>query len=292
MRHQSRFFLFFGLLLFLIPAVAFSSGLSLGFRFHGGLRTMSGGDLNTGMAGLSRYYEIQADLAGMSLGGEYQDLNRAFSIGGDLLVSFAPWIGFEIGGGYFQGSRESVIAYEGAPDEGRWTVKPSVSAVPFRAGLFFSIPVGRGLSFSAHGGAVYFLATAETSFRVESDVTGQWRQETQKATAEGIGFYGGVGLEFRIAPGFSFLLEAQGCLARLEDFTGDLDMSTSLGSEDKRSGTLYHLEVDLPPSLPESNLHWIYVYQDAPTGYGLSDVRPARVDFSGLGFSTGFVVRF
>ncbi len=266
-------------LFLLVPSVAFSSGISLGFRFYGGLQSMAGGDLNTGMAGLSKYYELQADLAGMSLEGEYQNLGWGFHAGGDLLISFAPWIGLELGGGYSQASKETVIAYEGPPDEGRWTVKPAASAIPIRAGLFFLVPLGPGLSLSAHGGAAYYLATVETLFRVESDAVGQWRQETQKATAEGIGFYGGLGLEIRISPGIFFLVEAQGRLASFDGFEGDLDFSTSDGSTDTRSGTLYHFEVALPPGLSESSLSWLYVYDEAPSGYGLSEVRLGKSGF-------------
>jgi len=292
MNQNQRRFIFFCFLFILLPAIAFPSGLSLGFRFYGGLQSTDGGDLNTGMAGLSKFYELQAGLGGMSLEGEYQNLGWGFHAGGDLLISLAPWIGLELGGGYSQVSKETVITYEGPPDEGRWTVKPAGSAIPIRAGLFFLVPLGPGLSLSAHGGAAYYMATVETLFRVESEVSGMWKQETQKATAEGIGFYGGLGLEIRIAPGIFFLIEAQGRLARLDGFEGDLDISNSIGSTDRRSGTLYHFEVALPPGLSESSVSWLYIDDEVPSGYGLSEVRPAKVDCGGLGFAAGGVIRF
>ncbi len=291
MKTKNLFILLSCVLFLLIPSAAFPSGLSLGFRFYGGLHSLSGGDLNTGMAGQSKLFEIQAGLAGMDVDGEFEDVRWGFIGGGDLMISFAPWLGLEIGGGYVSASKESVIAYEGAPDEGSWTVKPSAAAVPIRAGLFVLFPIGSGLSVSVHGGAAYHLATVETAFRVESEVSGLWRGESVKASAEGIGFYGGLGLELRIAPGVFFLLEAQGRLARLDGFEGDLAMTDSLGSADGRSGKLYHFAVDLPSGLSESGLNWLSIYEEAPAGYGLSEVRPAQVDFGGLGFAAGFVIR-
>jgi len=291
MRNHHRLLLFFSLLVLLVPSAAYPFGLSLGFRFYGGLHSMSGGDLNSGMAGQSKLYEIQADMAGMSVEGEYQDLRWGYIGGGDLMIHFAPWIGLEIGGGYSLASRESIVSYAGTPDEGQWTVKPSAASLPIRAGFFFLVPFGSGLSLSVHGGAAYTLAAVETFFRVESEFTGMWRQETQKATAEGIGFYGGLGLEIRVAPRFFFMIEAQYRMAELDGFEGDLDISNSVGSTDKRSGTLYHLEVQLPSGISEPSVNLLLTSEQTPTGYGLLDVRPARVDFSGLGIAAGFVIR-
>jgi len=288
---KKRRFLFFPFFLLFLSVAAFPSGLSFGFRFTGGMFSMSGGDLNTGMAGLSEYYSLIAEAGGMDLSGEFQDLHWGFHGGGDLLVSFAPWIGLEVGGGYFSASKESIVAFEGIPDEGRWTIKPSASIVPLRAGLFFLAPLGSGLSLSVHGGAVYALASVETSFRIESVGTDYWRLETQKSTAAGIGFYGGLGLEIRIAPGVFFLVEAQGQGLRLDGFEGDLNASYSFGATEARSGTLYDFDLDLPSGFSESKVNLLYIYEDAPSGYGLTNVRPAKVDFGGFGFAAGFVIR-
>jgi len=289
---KKHLFVFLSCFLFLLASsAAYPSGISLGFRLYGALHSMSGGDLNSGMSGRSKFLEIQADLAGMSVDGAYQDIRWGLVGGGDLLVHFANWVGLEVGGGYCQASKESVVRYDGPPDTGRWTIKPSASAVPVRAGLFFLLPLTSGLSLSAHGGAMYLMATAETSFRLESDVTGMWMQETQKATASGIGYYGGLGLEIRIAPGFFFLVEAQGRLARLDGFEGNLIVTNSLGGSDGRSGTLYHFQVDLPPGLSASSVNLIEIFEEAPTGSGWLDVRPARVDFDGFGAAFGFIIR-
>lgn len=291
MKKAFCFLLFSCFLIMLFPEAADGAGFSLGLRFYGGLQTLSGGDLNSGMSGISRLLEIQAGLAGLSVDGSYKDLRWSLLGGGDLIVHFAPWIGLEIGGGYGLAARESVISYSGAFDSGQWTVKPSAAVVPVRAGLSLLIPLGSGLSLSAHGGAGYYLATVETFFRLESESTGLWSQETQKATAKGIGFHGGLGLEIRVARFLALLIEGQGRLARLDGFEGDLNTTNSLGSADKRSGTLYHFQVNLPPGLSQSSVSLLTIFDTLPSGAGLSAVRPARVDFGGFGAAVGFVIR-
>ncbi|MBN2198779.1 MAG: outer membrane beta-barrel protein [Candidatus Aminicenantes bacterium] len=291
MKPMSRFLLFSCFLFLFIPTAAYPSGMSLGFRLYGGLHSIAGGDLNSGLSGLSRLLEIQAGQAGMSVDGSFQDVSWSLTGGLDLILQFTPWLGLEIGGGYCQASRESVVRYNGAPDAGQWTIKPTAAAFPVRAGLTLLVPLGSGLSLSAHGGAAYFLASAKTSFRLESEATGQWSQETQDTTARGIGWYGGVGLEIRISRGLFFLIEAQGRLARIDGFEGDLSASNSLGAEDNRSGTLYHFRVNLPPGYSESGVNLLYIFETAPAGGGLTDVRPAQVDFGGFGAAVGLMIR-
>ena len=124
----------------------------------------------------------------------------------------------------------------------------------------------------------YYLAKADidyvlwflTSIRAEYRTTGG-----------GLGFHGGLGLEFTLSPMIGIIAELKGRYASFSNFEGSVDaIFPSLpGLNDSINGKLYAYDasgntyVDLNTSIPGGD-------------------RAAKVDFSGFSFVVGLIIHF
>ncbi|MFQ6082084.1 MAG: outer membrane beta-barrel protein [Candidatus Aminicenantia bacterium] len=246
---------------------------------------LSGGDINEGLEGWNDLLIDDEIPPGYSVEGEAKPIHLGFDFGGDLIVNITPQIGIGFGVGYIRGTKTSEITYTNGI-EGAWTNKPKISAIPIRLGVFYTLLMNEMMNVVFNAGAGLYLAKYFFDNRFEEN--GYWEEINQEASANGFGVHGGVGFEFNLSPNIAFVLEGQGRYAKIGGFEGTREWSGSGGGSHKEEGTLYYYEVDFFGK----KYPLVFVHEDEPSGPFVSNVREAKVDFSGFNFLAGIKIKF
>jgi len=262
----------------------FFQGIGLSVKLTGGLNYFSGGDIDKGTRGLC---DLNADYIS-SIGytvrrKEIKHFHRGYDITADIIFNLKPQVGIGLGVGYIHANERNFIIFSGGlGDIHRLDMVPTISAVPIRLGLFFTLPIHRLVNVSFNGGTALYL----TKYcYVMSTPLGNMESLYYKASAKGLGFHGGIGFEVNLSPRAAFVIEGQGRYAKITNFKGTAKSSKYIlydyiGSEEK--GVLYYLEGQKYPSLA--------ILEEEP--YGYKTVRKATFDFSGFIFRAGIKIKF
>jgi hypothetical protein len=262
-----------GLMFLLLPSP--SSGAGVDFRIYGGLAYLSPQDINQGIQGWTDLHAEFLTDSGYSQQGEFEPIHWGMDLGGDILLHLTPQIALGIGAGYIAGNKTSEIVFENGTTV-TVTNAVKISAVPIRAGLFFTVPAGSAVNFTFHVGSGYYLAKCDWDWN--SGVLGELHHSTK---ANGLGFDGGLGFEFNLSPGVAFFLEGTARYAKIKGFEGT-EKGRELTDTWEQEGTLYYVEGTTYPSL--------YLSETMPTGYRVA--REAVVDFSKVGVTAGLRMKF
>ena len=269
------------------PPTAGAQGAAL--KLFGGYNSFAAGDVDSGLKGPLDFITALGEAFGWTATGEFKSLNSAWDVGGDFVFYFTPNFGLGLGAGYIQTlpSKSQTDFTHSGLTPWSYSVDPKASAIPIRASLYVSIPMGPVVSLTFHGGVSYYLAKFQWAQRVGSGTS--WDQEEIKTDGKGIGFHGGVGLELNLTPNLSLVVEGTGRLAKIDDFTGTSTITSSGGGTTTDNGTLYYYEF----SAGTLGTLGVLAFSDtAPSGSGFNNVRKAKVDFSGLAARAGLMFRF
>jgi hypothetical protein len=159
--------------------------------------------------------------------------------------------------------------------------------MPLSVSLHYFLPTRGRIGFGARAGLGPALAWGSASQRL-SDETGDWTLSEYRVSGGGLSFQGGIGLEYRLGGRAALFMEARGRLAAFSNFKGEATLSDSTGWSDASSGLLWNERVDLG-SLGSFQI--FEISDSEPSGAGLSDVRRAQVDLSGLSLVLGVVFK-
>lgn len=268
----------------------FFKGIGLSVKLTGGLNYFSGGDIDEGTRGL---YDLAADYIssiGYTMERRTKPFHNGYGIMGDIIFNFSPKIGIGIGLGYIFATEESLLIFsKGDPSYSRnLESRPTISIVPIRLGLFFTLPLHRLFNVSFNGGTALYLT--EYSYGMHHKID-DMEIIYHKANAKALGLHGGIGFEIILSPRAVFFIEGQGRYAKITNFKGTTILrkdtyfrgSVSIKTiVSKKEGTLYYLEGNKYPSLA--------ILEGEPSGY--KTVRKAAFDFSGFTFQAGLRIKF
>jgi opacity protein-like surface antigen len=290
---KKKFTRIFGLALIPLLLLALprpGGAVTVGLKFFGGYNTMSGGDINEGLKGMTDIYKTEMTFMGALCSGNYKAFHGGLEAGGDLILYFTPIVGIGFGASYLQAQSSSEINFFHALGSINWKIKPQITAIPIRAGLYFAIPMGSFINLSLNAGAEYYLARIKTSSRFES--AGNWDQLDASVDSKGkIGFCGGIGLEIKIHPNLSILLEGRGRYARVDDFEGKETETSSSGPPYTSEGKLWYVKIDF--GAPYGQFPIIRVADTPPPVDPMyQDARTARMEFNGFSALAGIMIRF
>jgi opacity protein-like surface antigen len=262
----------------------------VGFKFFGGYNSMNGGDINEGLKGLFDIYKAEASWAGLTSHGDYKPFHGGMDLGGDLIIYFSPIVGIGIGASYLQAQNSSELTIAATGGSVTLKIKPEVAAIPIRAGLYFAVPMGSFVNLSINAGAEYYLARIK--YRERLDYAGAWEQAEANVDSKGkIGFCGGLGLEIKIHPNLSILLEGRGRYARVDGFEGNISDTSSYGPPSTDSGKLYFLRLNAGPPLGSFPLLTVTDTPPPPDPTILEN-HLARLDINGFSALAGIMLRF
>jgi len=245
-------------------------------RLYGGLSYLTGGDVNDGVGGIFQAYTDQGSAYGYSTSGAFNAAHLGMGFGGDFIFQITPNIGIGIGAGYLRASKDSTMTLSAMGNTITFTGTPQFNAVPLKLGLFFSFPMSPSLNFNFNIGAGYYMAkmTSMIHFVEGADI----EELDNDAKANGLGFQGGIGFDYRVGSNVSFFVEAQGQVANFGGFSGTATESASGSSPYTESGKLYYYDNQFFGS---ALYPFIMVRATPPTGSWVSNVREANVNFTG-----------
>ena len=206
--------------------LGFSKGINLSFKFSAGLNYFSGGDISNGTRGM--YFSF-ADLIS-SLGYEenkkYENFHVGYDISADIIYNFTPNLGVGLGFGYFFTTYKNNTALENIKVFGLNAYIdsiPAIRVVPIRLGLFLTLPVHSTFSICLNAGPTLYLVKYTYAFNyICPSLFPSQEVTSHKATSNGLGFQGGVGVEINLNPRAIFFIEGQGRYAKITNFKGKI----------------------------------------------------------------------
>jgi len=268
------------LLLVLLPGTS-EGQIRFGFKAKGGAAFIAGGDVNKAAEGFEETMTTIFDLMAEPYEGGFDPISLGMNFGGEFLLQFTPNIGFGLGVEFLQASKNSSIdlADPLAPEI---TWMPKMGATAFTGSFYYFFPTSGMMKFYGKLGLGYYMA----KFDFEHDwwflVPFYWDAET---TGGGLGFHGGLGLEYSLSPMFGIVAELTGRYAAFKNFEGSLSWTSSIPGEILQEGPLWATDTDW---LGMGNVRILWIGETEPAG----DAQEAKVDFSGVSFTLGFVIHF
>lgn len=247
----------------------------------GGGSLAAGGDLNTGAQGLADFYAAAIGVAGDT---RVAPAKLSLLFGGELAFPIATGLFITAGAEFQQTSKETLVSYARSASTDKFTARPGFQALPLKLGMAFYpieyIYVRLGVS--------YYLAKASYFYRYEHDKA--WQEWQGDATGQGLGFWGGLGLEWALNGTLAFVFEATGQFASITGFsgTGTLLDSSSAGTVTEQ-GKLYAFD---SRTSNQTSYPVVFIRNKVPAEAGVENVREATVDFSGISIRTGFKIKF
>ncbi|MBN2199037.1 MAG: outer membrane beta-barrel protein [Candidatus Aminicenantes bacterium] len=269
---------------------AHASAGAFGLRIYGGLGRVEGGDFNSGQKGWADFYSLVFGLLSYSPEGGIKPARMGPNAGAELLYRFAPRLSIGLGVGFIRASETSGVSFTPAASglsALTYEAETAISAAPVTVSLHYALPIGGRISFDVHGGLGPYLAWGAASQKL-TDASGYWTLDEYRVHGGGLGFHGGLGMECALSRRLALFAEARGRWASFANFKGEVTMSDSTGWSDAVSGFLWSENVDLSPL---GSWRIFEIADTEPAGFGISDVRRTRIDFSGLSLALGIVVR-
>jgi len=271
-------------LVVLLPGLAKADGISL--RITGGLSYGLFGDVNTATRGIFNLYKDDV----VALGGSYIERLKRVHFGpaysADLIYNFDAEFSIALGAGYFQAKNTSGLTLVplDAP-ETSGSVFHDVRAIPVRLSLIDTRRINDMVSAYFEAGADAYFAQFREVFMPPDGTIG----DQQKANGIGWGLHYAVGLQVELASHFAFVVEGRGQFAQIRRFHGTID-SLDTSAPFRESGALYYFDLMGGPD-GQTPYPMILVQETAPSGDLFSNVRRARVNFSGFSLQAGFKIR-
>ena len=264
----------------------------LGLKLYGGYSHILAADVNEGAP---FFFDLLALYAAEGMGtvaGGYKPLHGGFDFGADLIYQITPTIGVGVGAGFMRNSRRSLGTFTVDTTETLITVEPTISAIPVRLGVFFTVPVAGNVNLTADiGGAYYAGLKFDAVQRLESGAN--WSEMSVASLTAGpspLGFHGSLGLEYRISPRMGFFVEAAGRYAKLKNFdevTGIENFSG--GGSNTTDGKLY---IETQTILSTYTISMFTIEETPPVDDADTTFREPKFDLSGFGLRAGFRIRF
>lgn len=251
------------------------------FSFYGGGSHISGGDLNDGAQGLAEFY--MAELGEKAVG-KVTSARLSYIVGGEFSLRLSSYFLISLGLDYLHAGKESEVGFP----EGSYTetlfVRPEIQALPLRLTVsYYPIP-----SVYLKSGMEYYFAKCAYFYRYEEEDS--WEEWKGEAKAQGFGILGAIGLECKVYPDFSFMIEVSARKSRIDRFKGEERYRKSQEYPITTSGKLYYFHKG---NSVENSYPQVFIREKLPTEGGVFEPRrEAIIDFSGICLKTGFKIKF
>jgi hypothetical protein len=188
-----------------------------------------------------------------------------------------------LGGAYFSGKKESSIEYPERTYVEVYTTRPQIRTIPARLSIsFYPNP-----AFYIKLGGEYHFAKCSYFYRYEE--ADFWQEWKGNANGQGIGYFGGIGIEANPSGNVRFFLETLGRYCKITDFSGTDEYNDSTGSQSTENGILYIYQGQVTAG--ESH-PLLFVRDKTPSEAGVSDAKAATINLSGFEVRVGIRFKF
>jgi len=192
----------------------FFKGIGLTVKVSVGFNRIAAGEINDGIRGVVDYYKDLISYWGDYFDREVKPFHSGFDFGVDAIYSLTSHIGIGLGLSYVQWGSKSwlLLADPGYPR--RLDSTPRVKAYPVRLGAFVTLPIFRKINVTLNAGPTYYFV------RYIYNMSYNPYAVIQKASGQGLGFHGGIGLELEWNSRSTLFIEYQGRYAKFNTFEG------------------------------------------------------------------------
>jgi len=236
-------------------------------------------DLNVGSSGLASYY---AEILEEAPEGDVKALHLGYVAGGELQFPLGSGFYFAASAEYFSSDVSSTVTFGPADSQKAYLTTPGVRVIPVSLSILF-YPV-RFLNLRA--GLEYSLARCTYLYRFENGDF--WQKWKGRASSGGLGYHFGIGTDWRIFSHVSLVAEALYRRSRVKEFEGEGIYEDSAGAE-TINGKLYFFQA---ATTGDESVPLLFLREKAPTEPGVSDVREAELDLTGLSLRAGLKIKF
>jgi len=265
-------------------------------KLSGGLSYITGGDINRHLKTYDNYLSEMTYYEG----GETKIIHYGSDLEGEIRWEISSKFALSAGIGYIYGENKSYFEFWGPfPFHIHWEhrqhyiILPKIRVIPLKLGIYFTLPLLSRINLFFDIGMDYYLSKASlykdhgSSGFAGYDII-YTKEEKYDLSANGFGFYSGIGLEYNIANNLALLLEVQGRYARL-NLKGKKISSVWELPWVEEGGKLYIGERDLLDEGYGEHCPDLVISQSAPSGN--VNVRKAILDLSGLSLRVGIRIK-
>ncbi|MDW7761596.1 MAG: SH3 domain-containing protein [Acidobacteriota bacterium] len=272
-------------------------GRRIAVRFTGGLGYLDGGDTSANRTSYSAYMRDRERQpgSGISVEGETESIHTGTNWEAEVVYELNSRLDIGFGVGYIHAGKDKGQSRIVSQWSGRVVTVDrgtSLSAVPVKLGVFYSLLKGGRFHVVVNAGAAYYLATWQESMDFLSEAPGSsyWAKYVTKTHGGGIGFHGGLGLEYRLSRNMALVVDGIGRYARFGGFEGEYSEKNSSGADVTMPGKLYYYEW----SFDNNTYPWLELFDRDPNQINFSDpvknIRDAVLDFSGFSLRVGIKI--
>ena len=269
-----------------------SSSLSL--RLYGGFSRLAAGDLNEGFDGYFELFELYSASGLADTTGGYNPVHAGYNFGADFVFQLSPMIGVGIGAGYLRSSASSLMTVAIEGNELTLEGTPTLSAMPIRLAVFFTLPLSGKFNLTADVGGTYYAALKVDAAQRLTFPDESWDEMSFSASrsslSDNLGFQGSLGFEYKISSKMGLFFEAVGRYASFKNFNTVMGLERdSDGGEDTNEGKLYLQTF----TFPEGTFNW-FTIESTPPVPDPPEVtyREPKIDLSGFSLQAGIRIRF
>ena len=260
----------------LLTTAAYAGKLAVKVNLGG--TYLMGGDYNKGIEGF-RDYELSVLGATETFVDEMNKLGLGYQLGAELLYNFNPSLAVGIEVGYLSASVTS--HFERTWHSYKWTINPTLSAIPVTLNINYFKPLGKKMKLHAMAGVGAFISSLNYVYAIEDTANpynGTWTPDTKIV----FGAKAGLGMEYPLAGKFVLTVDVNGRYASVKGFTGAYE-GIYHGVPASGSGTMYIYDYD-------GTYPVFGIYASEPSGTHLQNVREAAFSLSGISLLVGIKI--
>jgi hypothetical protein len=252
-------------------------GEKLALKINGGGFYLMGGDYNQWMVG---FRDFQLSELGVSetFVDSMKKLSLGYQFGVELLYNLNANLAIGIESGYLGTSVTSHL--ERTWHNYKWTVNPTLSAIPVTLNLHYFKPLGKKIKLQAMAGAGAFFASYEMIYNIE-DTTYPYSGTWSPAAKTVFGAKAGIGIEYPLSKKFALTFDVNGRYATIKGLSGPYE-GIRKGNPYSGIGTQYFYYYDSEGKLP-----LLGVYDSEPSGEHFQNLRLAKYSLSGVSLLVG-----
>ena len=231
-------------------------GVRVSVRLFGGATYLAGGDINDGVIGFNELQTLvlMNDRDEEIKSGKVEPVHWGFEYGGDVIIHFTSRFGIGVGVSRLEASQASEIVASN-PRFSSFETKIfntlEVRAVPIRLGVFYTLPASNRLNIILNGGVGFYPTDFLWNWRFDNVTAGSVTRATDvdtQASGTGVGYHGGVVVEFALVERVGVFFEGQGTYAKVGGLDGSAEGTYSYRSPTTEDGTIYYGELEGGPT--------------------------------------------
>ena len=231
--------------------------------------------------------------------GKVEPVHWGFEYGGDVIIHFTSRFGIGVGVSRLEASQASEIVASNplfSSLEFQIFNTLEVRAVPIRLGVFYTLPASNRLNVILNAGVGFYPTDFLWNWRFDNVTAGSVTRATDvdtQASGTGVGYHGGVVVEFALVERVGVFFEGQGTYVKVGGLDGTAEGTYSYRSPTTEDGTIYYGELEAGPTTGlDSTLPMIGLSNEPPSFDGLTGVREAEVNLGGVRLIGGVRIRF